>query len=80
MEHKTITLNKRYLEENIEKLMIERKWLTERINVMNAFRREECIERIALMDKRDNLDYVLNILDIQTFQYFYEERTRIEIE
>ena len=70
---KEITLNTRELELSIKDLLIEHCNIMEKLNSSAACRKEDCINRLELIERRDAFDHILRILDLQTHQYFNEK-------
>lgn len=75
-----ISLNKNRVEMGLESLIEKQLRMIREINKNNAYTKEECEKRLSLINDRDLIDYILNMLfDIQSYQYTKSDYGGIDI-
>jgi len=81
LDRTVIKLNKRDIQEGLEKLIEEQNKIMERINTEGVrSRKEDLITRVELIEKRDTIDYILNYyFGVQSFQFYRKGNTEVEI-
>ena len=81
MDNNIIKLNKNNIRDGLEKLIEEQNKIMERINTEGLrLRKEDLITRVELIERRDTIDHILNYyFDVQSFQFYRKENTKIEI-
>lgn len=75
----TITLYKKDLEYALWDIIRRQQEIMHKCNKESAYNKEECVKRLELMERRENFDFILRILGIDSFQYFNKEDVEIEI-
>ena len=76
-----VILDKRKIEEGLNELIEIQLRLMEILNNSSAYREDECEERLQLIRKRDNNDYILKYLfDLQSFEYTKKDFDGVIIE
>lgn len=74
-----IVLQKHDLIRGIERIIDEQNSLAEQINSTSACTNEECLSLIEKINRRDINEHILNMLDVQSFQYYKKDFIEIEI-
>lgn len=75
-----ILLNKKCVEIGLENLIERQLRITDMIDGNNAYTKDECKKRLALIEERDLINHTLNnLFNIQSFQYAKSDYGGIEI-
>jgi len=65
-----IVLDKRTVENGLNKLVEIQLKITEKLNNQTAYTKEECKEKLKLFEEQEQVEYILHYLfDLQSFQY-----------
>jgi hypothetical protein len=75
-----ISINKYEAQRAIEKIIDEQLILMDKINNSSAYSKDECENKIRMINKRDTYDYVLKLFGIQSFEYTKDEFNTIDID
>ena len=75
-----IRLNRRMIEDGIERLISEQVCVMRKLNQESASSESECLNRLDLIQRRKQNDYILNyVFGLQNFQYTKENFNGVEI-
>lgn len=75
-----IKISKYDVQRALEKIIDEQLIIMNRIKHSQAYRKDECLQRVELIEKRDTYDYILNLFGVQSFEYTKEDFNSIVVD